>query len=223
MATVVPNLLADSLARDCYWPNAWAPDHYPEAEFSVYRARQDCGSFFQDCGRFDLNNLRWRITRSGIEINDVVVCEDFQTEEEWENEHHLEVPYVHRSEAERHETYLYELWKCVWPASFVRFHLNISFDCLIEILLRRAEIGLETRRYVDDNQNAQQWTDIFAVLIMIMARLPKKYTNSYANGLHMDIKWLATCRGQRKWPINKRGVGVFSRPLTKGYAGFILA
>jgi hypothetical protein len=220
MSVAIPRLLKDSLSRDCCWPDAWAVDS-PEAEFTVHVGSQDYGSYFQKCGEFDLRNLRWRITRHGIEISDIVLYENFDTQEEWER--NCGDFDADMNEEERHNLYLEELEEGTWPVSYVRFSLKLSFACLVEILVRRAELGLEWDPEISDSQKAQQWTDIFATLTMIMARLPAGFTTLSSKDLLAEINPLATNAGKRRWPLVKRIVGKYNRPLTKKYAGFALS
>ena len=45
MSTCVPDLLRESLSRECYWPNAWTPDDiFAEPDLTVYFARKDYGA-----------------------------------------------------------------------------------------------------------------------------------------------------------------------------------
>jgi len=151
----------------------------------------------------------------------MVLCEHFKTQKEWERNYGDFGAEV--NEEEIYDLYVEELREGVWPVSYVRFSLKMSFACLVGILVCRAELGMEWDREVSDSRSAQQWTDIFATLTMIMARLPTGFSKLSPKNLPSEINSLATNSGKRKWPSVKRVVGKYNRPLTKKYAGFALA
>jgi hypothetical protein len=212
ISSCIPSLLRDCLSRECYSPNAWEPDDLLP-DLTVYFANHDLGSYFQKCGEFDVRSLRWRNTRHGIEISDLVGCERFDTQDEWERNYgDFDAG---TKEEERHELYLEALREDPWPVAVVRFSVKMSFACLIEILVCRAGLGMESDLEVADSQHAQQWTDIFSTLTMIMARLPFGRSKLSPEDLTSEIHPLVTNSGKRKWPSAKHVIGRYNRPLKK--------
>lgn len=229
LADEIPRLLQDSLSRECCWPDAWKRDPvWAESEFTVSLADADYDSFSQRCGEFDLKGLRWRITRSGIEISDMVLCEHFSTQEEWERDYYGDAE-PQESEEERYDLYREELEEAAWPCSHVRFSLKMSFAFLTEILVLRAEAGLKEMPEISfHDESFQRWTDIYATLTMIMARLPSGQATSgfkkmSPEGILAETGPLTTSFGKGKWLSGRRTLGKYNRPLTRKYEGHDLA
>jgi hypothetical protein len=99
----------------------------------------------------------------------------------------------------------------------------LSFAALVTLVLRRAEHGLNQLKSVSDSKFLQQWTDIFTLLIMVLARIPNGLNNfrpTIAN-LRAELAPLTMRSRVKGWPIS-RPRGKFSASMPRRYQGLNL-
>jgi hypothetical protein len=139
-------------------------------------AERDYLGHFQHCGQFLIDKLRWRVSKSGIVVRDLLMREHFQSFEEWRaaREKWRVARYGKDKRDEKvddelqylndEEEYFDELEEGTWQIARVSFSLKLSFAALVTMVLKRAEHGLNGSKVVNDSQELQKWTDVFTLL-----------------------------------------------------------
>jgi hypothetical protein len=114
--------IREILGMETYYPGAWEPF---SSDFQIKIAKQEYAKFFQRCGDFSLDQLRWKITRNGIEIRDCVVCELFDEFSEWRNNYYNSADEFGNDD-EDYELYLEELQEGSWPVKYVTLYAKLT-------------------------------------------------------------------------------------------------
>ncbi len=216
-AISIASFLNTTLQRDGWSADAWNSGCV-EIDFRATHARQDYGSFPKKCAAFDLKSLRWRLTPTGVEIDDIVVCEHFDTFSEWE-ERQGDL-YADKDEDDKHWAWLEDLEVDVWPVSYVRLTLKMSHGCLAEILACRSELTATDDGGGPGSEEFQQWTDIYATLAMVLTRLPGDDEMTSDAKLRAALAPIKTTLHGNRWPAAKRPLRKFTRAPAKKYRGF---
>jgi hypothetical protein len=215
MSYTLSNAIGEILSRDSYYPEAWEPVCF---DFQMKIARYEYAQFFQRCGDFMLDQLRWKITQTRIEIRDCVVCELFETFPEWRKNYHGSTDNFGEDD-EDYDLYLEELEEGTWSINYVPLTIRITYAALIKIIVVRGSRGFAWNEKIEDNSSTQQWFDIFVTLITAASRLPNKLPKNYVIQSRAEIIPLLKRPGLRHWPRLDKRLIKFKKPFPRKYMG----
>jgi hypothetical protein len=215
ISVAISSAVREILDRESYYPNAWESG---SSDFQIKIARHGYARFFQRCGDFLLDQLRWKITRKSIEIRDCVVCEFFDTFPEWRKNYHGSKD-AFGEENEDYDLYLEDLEENCWPIEYVPLTIRVTYGALINLIIVRGSRGFAWNEKIEDSSSTQQWIDIFVTLLLVASRIPNKLPKNYGIDSRTEIFPLLKRPGLRHWPKVDKRLIKFQRPLPRKYMG----
>lgn len=216
LGTVLSRALQQALERGQFADGAWTyGESWPDADFKVRIAQSQFLNFFQACAEFRVDRVRCKLGPQGIELQDRIVFEHFQSYEEWKQE----------SGGGSKRDYRDSLEDDAWSVSFPIFTLGFSYSDLIAMIDMRLRRGLTQSKDFYDAPFSGQWADLAVLLTGILCRLPNDTTvsNHASKTAYSEIKalgksFLTTNKVCARPPILK-----FRRALPRSYKGLLLA